>query len=79
VEKGRGEHPALAEFGLRITRAQREYYNYRYDEASYQAELARLRSPQPRPARDFRSRKQREEEDGATMLIPVKAVDPAPR
>lgn len=58
------EDPAVAEFGLRITRAQREYFNYRYDDASFRAELAKLCSVPARPVRDFRSRRQRLEEDG---------------
>lgn len=41
------EDPAVAEFGLRITRAQREYFNYRYDDASFRAELAKLYSVRP--------------------------------
>lgn len=57
------EDPAVAEFGLKITRAQPEYFNYRYDDASFRTELAKLRSPQARPVRDFRSRHQRLEED----------------
>lgn len=48
---------------FRITAAVREYFNYRYDAASLRLEEDRLnglRDPRPR---DFRSRKQREEDD----------------
>lgn len=47
---------------FRITAAVREYFSYRYDRASLRLEQARLnglRDPRPR---DFRSRKQREED-----------------
>lgn len=48
---------------FRITAAVREYFNYRYDRPSLRWEEARLhgwRDPRPR---DFRSRKQREEDE----------------
>jgi len=57
------EDTAVASFGLKITRAQRDYFNYRFDEASCQAEVAKLRSPLVRPLRDFRSRRERLAED----------------
>lgn len=47
---------------FRITSAVREYFNYRYDQASLRLEEARLKGLRDPRLRDFRSRKQREED-----------------
>jgi hypothetical protein len=47
---------------FRITAAVREYFNYRYDRASLRLEEARLNGLRDLRSRDFRSRKQREED-----------------
>jgi hypothetical protein len=48
---------------FRITAALREYYSYRYDRASRLLEEARLNGLRDTRPRDFRSRKQREEDE----------------
>jgi hypothetical protein len=56
VLTGRGRH----EPQVRITPGQRVYYNYRIDKPSFDAEIANIGVP-PSP-RDFRSRRQRDED-----------------
>jgi hypothetical protein len=56
VLTGRRGHEPL----VKITPPQRMYYNYRLDQPSFAAELAKIGTP-PTP-RDFRSKRQRDEE-----------------
>ncbi len=50
-------------FNFRINAAVREYFNYRYDDASFQLEEAKLNGLSIPMERDFRTRKQRQEDD----------------
>jgi len=51
-------------FNFRITCAIREYFNYRYDDASFRLEQAKLNGLRVPTLRDFRTRKQRQEDAG---------------
>ena len=44
---------------FRITDAIREFFNYRYDDASFRLELAKLNGPWVPTQRDFRTRAER--------------------
>jgi hypothetical protein len=58
VLTGLREHEPL----VKITPPQRMYYNYRLDRPSFAAELASIAAP--RAPRDFRSKRQRDEDSG---------------
>lgn len=64
---------------FKITPAIREYFNYRYDDASFRLEEARLEEAKlnglrdPRQ-RDFRTRKQRQEDGDPAQDYDARAV-----
>jgi hypothetical protein len=52
-----------AQFVFKITAAQREFFNFRYDRASFECEMKKLHLLSATQERDFRSRREREEDE----------------
>jgi hypothetical protein len=53
-------------FNFTIKAGEREYFSYRYDDVSFQVEQARLNGTQAPAPRDFRARRQRDEDERET-------------
>lgn len=63
-------------YNFKINAAVREYFNYRYDEASFQLEEAKLNGFRVPMERDFRTRTEKQEDHSGA---PVEASHPADR
>jgi hypothetical protein len=59
-------------FNFKITADVREYFNYRHDDASFRLEEAKLNGLRVPTQRDFRTREQWQEDNGAGTSDPLK-------